>query len=66
MPVQQVHFARWELGGEQYDSTGPAGVFVEDVPDDQAFLVGFGHHLCNDISDVSYLHGSHFFLDSNS
>jgi hypothetical protein len=50
--MQQVDLARRELRGEQYDPTGPGGVFVDDVPDDQAFLVRFGHHLRGDVPDV--------------
>jgi hypothetical protein len=37
---------------------GSGDVFVDDVPDNQAFLVRLGHYLWGDIPDVSYLHGS--------
>src|SRR5215211_5200257 len=61
--VQQVHLSGWELGGEQDGLAGPGVVPVDDVPDYQAFLVGFGHHLRRSVPDVSYLHDPPFFLD---
>src|SRR5215212_5913289 len=62
MAVQQVHLAGRKLGGEQDGPAGPGVVLVNDVPDDQAFLVRLDHHLRGDVLDVSYLHGSPHFL----
>src|SRR5829696_8668085 len=62
MAVQQVHLAGRKLGGEQDGPAGPGVVLVDDVPDDQAFLVRLDHHLRGDVLDVSYLHGSPHFL----
>jgi hypothetical protein len=63
VPVQQVHFTGWELRREQDDPAGPGNIPVNDVLDDQAFLVGLGHHLPDDIPAISYLHASPFFLE---
>src|SRR5215212_123902 len=62
MTVQQVHLAGRKLGGEQDDPAGPGVVLVDDVPDDQAFLVRLDHYLRGDVPGVSYLHGSPHFL----
>jgi hypothetical protein len=62
--VQQVHFTRWDLRRKQDDPASPGNVFVNDVLDDQALLVGLGHHLLGDIPAISYLHASPFFFES--
>jgi hypothetical protein len=61
--VQQVHLAGRQLGGEQDGPASPGVVLIDDVPDDQAFLVGFGHHLRGDVPDISYPHDPPLFLN---
>jgi hypothetical protein len=63
VPVQQVHSAGWELGGEQDDPAGAGDIPVDDVPHDQTFLVRLCHDLRGCAPDVSYLHGSPFLFD---